>query len=56
MVIAAVDGTIRSRIVSYGSGNIFDLVHGVHAPATILGHADEAEDHESIDEIEGVEH
>ena len=56
VVIAAVDRAIRTRIVAYGPGNVFDFVHGVHAPAAILRHGNRAKHEEPIDQIQLVEH
>src|SRR4051812_16116194 len=56
VVIAAVDRTIGTRIVSNRPRNIFDLADVIQAPATVLSGGDSAHHHKSVQQVEFCEH
>src|ERR1700722_17982892 len=56
VVIAAVDRTIGTRIVSDRARNMFDLVDVIQAPTAVLSGADAAQHHESVKQIKFREH
>jgi len=56
MVIAAVNRAVRTRIVADRLGNVFDLIDGIEAPATVLAKSHGAKSKKSKEEIEFSEH
>src|SRR5882762_4758465 len=56
MVIAAVDRAVRAGIIADGLRNVFELIDGVEAPASVLAECGGAENQESIKHVEFSEH
>jgi hypothetical protein len=56
VMVAAVDGPIGTGIVPDRLGNILQLMHGVHAPATVLSEANRSKNQDTIKKIEFTKH
>src|SRR6266446_5162074 len=56
LVIEAVNRTVGPRIIADGLRNIFELIDGGEAPATVLAEGRGAENQESIQKIELSKH
>src|SRR5467141_3382402 len=56
MVIAVVNRAVRAGIIADGLRNVFELIDGVEAPASVLAECGGAENQESIKHVEFSEH
>src|SRR5579863_5710263 len=56
VVVAAVDRTIGTRIVSDRARNIFDLADAIQAISAVLSGGNSAQNHKSVQQVEFREH
>src|SRR6266481_6566101 len=56
MVVDTINRTVGPRIIADGLRNIFELIDGVEAPATVLAEGRGSENQESIQKIELSKH
>src|SRR5215470_18216427 len=52
VMIAVVDRAIGTGIVADGTRDVVDLIHGVEAPAAILGEGGAADDQKAVQQVE----
>src|SRR5712664_3349833 len=56
VVIAAVNRAVRAGIIADGLRNVFELIDGVEAPASILAESSGTENQCAIEKVEFSEH
>src|SRR6266849_1808676 len=56
VMVAAVNRTVGPRIISHRLRNIFQLIHGIQAPAAVFRDTDGSQNEHSVDQINSTQH